>query len=40
MEKKQLTDAGKGRALGLDEDAGWSISDVAKTLHYALSNEN
>ena len=32
MEKKQLTDAGKGRALGLIEDAGWSISDVAKTL--------
>ena len=29
---KQLTDAGKGRALGLIQDAGWSVADVAKTM--------
>ena len=32
MVKKQLSDAGKGRAIGLIEDAGWSITDVASTL--------
>ena len=32
MVKKQLSDAAKGRALGLIEDAGWSITDVANTL--------
>ena len=32
MVKKQLTEAGKGRALGLLEDAGWSVKDVANKM--------
>ena len=32
MVRRQLTEAAKGRALGLIEDAGWSINDVATSL--------